>query len=89
MPVAGPYRAFAAGERSANDGIPVSAVRLAAVVLAPRCLIRVLMEKVTTDPMMLADFRAALVKGGTYRTPAAAASADYNREDVRASGRRV
>jgi hypothetical protein len=29
---------------------------------------------------------ALLVKGGTYRTPTAAASADHDREDVRASG---
>jgi hypothetical protein len=32
---------------------------------------------------------ALLVKGGTYRTPAVAAYADHDREDVRASGRRV
>src|SRR5215468_3589327 len=32
---------------------------------------------------------ALLVKGGTYRTPTAPAQADHDREDVRASGRRV
>ena len=59
MPVAGPYRTFATRERGADDRIPIRAVRLAAVVLPPSCFVRVLMEQVTADPVMLADFGAA------------------------------
>jgi hypothetical protein len=59
MPIAGPDRAFAASERRSDDGIPVSAVRVAAVVLAPCGFVRVLMKQVTADPVMLADFGAA------------------------------
>jgi hypothetical protein len=37
MPVTGPYRTFATSERSADDRIPVRAVRLAAVVHRKCC----------------------------------------------------
>jgi len=59
VPVAGPYRALRTSQRSADDRIPVRAVRLAAVILAPRRFVCVLMEKVTANPVMLADFGAA------------------------------
>ena len=59
VPIAGPNRALRAGECGGDDGIPVGAVRLAAVVLPPSCFVRVLMKQGTTNPMMLADFGAA------------------------------
>jgi hypothetical protein len=59
MPVTGPYRTFATSERSADDRIPVRAVRLAAVILPPSRFVRVLMEEIAADSMMLADLGAA------------------------------
>ena len=44
---------------SADDGIPIRAVRFAAIILAPCCFVCVLIKKVAADAMMLADFGAA------------------------------
>ena len=59
MPVAGPYRSLRAGQRRADNRIPVRAVRLAAVVLPPCSFVRILVEQVAADPMVLADLGPA------------------------------
>jgi hypothetical protein len=58
VPIAGPNRALPASKRGTDDRIPIRAVRLAAVVFAPRCFVCVLIEKMAADPMVLADFGA-------------------------------
>jgi hypothetical protein len=56
VPVTGPYRTLRVGQRSADHRVPIRAIRLAAVVLPPCCFVCVLVEQVTANPMMLADF---------------------------------
>jgi hypothetical protein len=59
VPIAGPNQTFRASKCGANDRVPIRAVRLAPIILAPCRFICVLKEQVTADPMMLADLRAA------------------------------
>ena len=54
-----PIPGFRASKRGTDNRIPIRAVRLAAVVFAPRRFICVLMEQGTADAMMLADLGAA------------------------------
>ena len=55
VPIAAPNETLRARERGTDNRIPIRPVRLAAVVLAPCCFVRVLVEKVTADSVMLAN----------------------------------
>src|SRR5947209_10054085 len=52
MPVASPPLAFGIAESGGGDPFPLSAVRDAAVVLAPCHLVGVSLQQMTADPMM-------------------------------------